>query len=546
MKISSINNSYNQNFRGTFFYSTDEHSKSRDIARGLTTVENFTSSRLDKKLPVFYLNGGDFITTAKDDNETSEIYHTFAKTNPEITPVFALGNLEAILLRKNISRFKSSIETIAKNLKNMNFLFTPRKALEVNMEEGEHIPDYVKPYTILKDRVKTSSGDYKIQNVAVIATGCDENLGIDDQKEELAQAIEKLALEDEAIDKVFLISHNNLNHDFNIFAHSKLKGAGLPLNLVLMGHSHSVYEETIPGTDIKVISPPPNGLGFVQIETTENGVMVPDMPKMPIAIDGKPDPYNYHQETCLQNGEPAMFTLNGKVVLDKAAAKYYIRGLDTYVELEPNQRPKLRITNRKAPSTTTELGTAMANGIHDITKSDFAVAYGLHIRTPLIPTEGNRITMYDVKNVFQDNFTLALVEFSAEELVELFEKALAMQDSGSLNNRFLEYSDNVEVTRDPSKKYGESGLIKQIKIKKGNETIELFDKSGHLKDKDMKFVVGTCSYMPSPESNKIKLDDGFKILKEIKDSKFSDALMLELRKISNGEKSVSCSKMIDD
>ncbi len=543
MKINVINNSYRQSFKGTFFYSADEHFRNANIARGLTTVENFASKRADKNLPVFYLNGGDFTSSAGSCDETAKIYNTFMTTNPDITPIFALGNMETFAIRRGLSDFNAKIAKMAKGVQNISFLFAPKKTFEKTLQEGERAPDYVKPYVILKDKVKTEDG-YRTQNGAVIATGSDEISSTEAQKAELAQTIGKLAQEPEKIDKVFLISHNILDDDFNIFIHNKLKEAGLSLDLVLMGHSHKVYETKVPGTDIKVISPPPNGLGFVEIETRENEVLVSKIPEMPLAVDGSPDLYNYYQETCLQNGQPAMFTLSGKIPLDKMSSKYEVSGMDHHIKLAPHQVPKLRVTNRKAPSSTTQLGTALANGVRDITNADFAALYGLHIRTPLMPSEDRQVSINDVGNTFQDNFNLWLIKLNPEQLVEMFEKALDKQGQGSDNNHFLEYSDNVEITRDPSKELGEWGKIRQIRVKRDNETIELFDKFGKIKKQDIEFTVGTCAYMPSPQANKIKMKDGFRVCEKT-DSTFLDALTLELEKISNGSKNVSCAKMID-
>ena len=513
---------------------------------GLTTVENFARNRPDKNLPVFYLNGGDFMSVSDVDtgNETEEIYGTFAATNPEITSVFALGNMEGIVATGDVSNFESKIDKIKNGLKSVFLLFTPKKALQKVMKEGEQVPEYIKPYTILKDTVKTKGGSYKTQNVAVIATGTDNVSDPEVQKSELEEAIKELANESEKVDKVFFIQHNFLKDDLSEFTYNKLQENGLPLDLVFMAHTHQVHEKTIPGTDIKVISPPPCGLGFVQIETTEDEVLVPKMPEMPIAVDGRPDSYNYYQETCLINGQPAMLTLDGKVPLEKASSKYKVSDIDRHIKLDPDQVPQLRVTNRKDPSTTTQLGTAVTNGMRDIAKTDFAVANCMHIRTPLMPFGDNAVTLYDVKNVFQNNYNLCLLEMTPEELVEMFEKALELQHLGSDNNRFFEYSDNVEITRDPSKKEGEWGKVKQIRIKRGDEAVELFDQSGKLKNESGKFTVAICSYMAGPKNNKIRMKDGFKVQKTL-DSTLLDALMFELEGISNGSKKVSCARMID-
>ncbi len=546
MKISAVNNIHKQNFRGTFFYSGDDHCRNREIAMGLTTIEGFSRNRPDKKLPVFYLNGGDFMATAgiNSGSETEDIYGTFAATNPDIKSVFTIGNMEASFVAEDVSSFNSKIDKIRNGIKNMFFIFAPKKALQKTVKGDWQVPEYIKPYTILKDTVKTQDGSYKTQNVAVIATGSDNASAPEAQKAELEDAINQLANESEKPDKVFFISHNFPQDDLSEFAYNKLQEKGLPLDLVLMGHSHKVYEKNIPGTDIKIVSPPPNALGLLQIETTENGVSVPKIPEMPLAADGNPDPYNYYQETCLHNGRPAMFTPGGKIPLEKAASKYKIGGIDQHIKLLSNQVPKLRATNRKAPSITTELGTTMANGMRDLAKADFGTLYGLHIRTPLMPSEDNTVTLYDVRNTFQNNFNVCLIRLNAKQLVELFEKALDKQGQGSDNNAFLEYSDNVEITRDPSKKEGEWGKIKQIRIKRGDETIELFDKDGNLKSEKTEFSIATCSYMTGPQNNKIIMDDDFKV-QEKTESTLLDALMFELNEISSGRKNVSCAKMLD-
>ena len=108
-----------------------------------------------------------------------------------------------------------------------------------------------------------------------------------------------------------------------------------------------------------------------------------------------------------------------------------------------------------------------------------------------MPEKGKPINWYNIADAANMDFGLYRIkDCSIELLKEIFEVSLQKQNMGLSNPTFLEYSDNLRVTRKANSNEDEDKVL-QIEIKENREWVKLLDKDGKAKYPNRTFTIAT-------------------------------------------------------
>ncbi len=472
-------------FNGNFFYTTDEHGRARGIAEGFEIIEKEKS----KELPNFLINGGDFSNgTPCSPKDLIKLYRAFAKNNPDIKMIFQIGNTEFNYCKnKELNGILSKLKRGNKNISFINY--TKDKLSKIYNSKKEFCK--VDKYVILNDKVKDNNGNLISQKILLTGTTDNKDIKLDEHKKTFDEIIMP-AIKKENPDKIMIITHLRYpdRNNFTEFIKSK----NLPQKIVILSaHSHQSVCD-IDNPQIKTVAPLPMGYSIIKMENRKDSI---DIPKFtPKGFDTSLDFYPKN-----------FFKLE-----EKPRINNYSKFLEKNGTLKPIGKLLVNPTNREELnykiSDTCQIGTLLANKLKEQTKSDFAVITTMSIRDRL-PEAGQLLTKYDIKKVIHENHNLDRMLLSGQNVLDMFEESLREQDKGIFNVNFLEFSDNVKISRTTDK-----NSIKKIKQIEVNGEI-LLDKNGEIIDKNKKYRVSTCDYFSTGarkgfEFLKGKVDKHFK------------------------------------
>lgn len=505
---------FSNSFKGNFFYTTDEHGRARGIAESFDIIEKEKS----KELPNFLINGGDFSNGSPcSQNELIKLYRKFAKNNPDVKMIFQLGNTE--FNSCNDKKLNSILTKLKKGLKNIGFInYTKEKLSKLyDKEEFQNVDEYV----ILNDKVKDKDGRIISQKILLTGTTDHPKITIDEHKKIFDEKIMPV-INKEKPEKLMFIAHLKFMDRDNI--KTFIENKNLPLQtIILSAHSHQSVCD-IDNKKIKTVAPLAMGYGMIKMENRKDDI---DIPKF------KANGFNNFLDFYPKN----FFKLDENPSISKYSKFLQKIGtLKTIGKLTVN--PLGREEMNCKISNTSQIGTLLANKIKEETKSDFAVITSMSIRDRL-PKAGNILTKYDVKKVIHENHNIDTMLLSGKDILNMFEESLKKQNEGISNGNFLEFSDNVKITRTINPNAEKK--IKQIEIK-GKK---LLNDNGEIIDNNIKYKVSTCDYFSTGTRKGYEFLKG-KICKHFKKYNLADSFVECIKDIIKSKQTTYPLSKIED
>ncbi len=478
-------------FLGAYYAETDAHARVPMVASTLSEIERrIQEDKSDE--PVFLLDCGDFFGESYSFKSIGDIYSTFQKRNPNVTSVFTLGNydLSALLGWGIIAQHqKPMIEAFEKmSDAGINFVSATYPLVVEELEkQGMEVQkfDNIKPYIILDD-----VADGKPQKVFVTAVGVSEidrgNGNALPKKKALDYALEAArrdGFEPSDADKTIILLHESQKEGREVIKYAKEDLGLRNVELVVGGHPHSIDDFTMGKT--RVIYPPAQGKGAYVLKSREQGF---DFEPLKLKQSG----YDYSPLADKNPGIINNSDINKPLFVRPAYAK---------IVNNPQNAEFLRIVADEAPysldfrnydaklSSPTTFGTFMANSYRDILGCEFALSRNQLVREKL-PSKGKSVNWYNICDSVNIDNSLYRLKLNTDKLKEVLEVSLKKQDTGITNSPFLEYSDNLRITRKGDAGQDEDKIV-QIELFENGAWTKLLDEKGKALDSERIFDVAT-------------------------------------------------------
>jgi len=478
------------NFLGTYFAATDCHARVPMMASTLSEIENrIEKDKTDE--PLFFIDGGDFFGESYQIESIGKIYSTFQKRNPDVTTVFNLGNydISALLGWGVLARYEEPMVELFEKMSDSGINFVSATYClaadeRENMGFKIHRFDNIKPYMILNDTVNG-----RPQKVFVTGIGVSElernGKGIENKKRALEYALntaKKDGVYPNEFEKTIILIHESPKNCKELIKYAK-EALGLDnVRLVIGGHPHSIDDFNIGKT--RALYPPAQGKGAYIIKSTEEGF---DFSPLKLKSSG------YDYSPLAENVD----------VIDNSDINNAFPLKHAYQEIlkSPENGEFSRIITESSPyslefrnygaklSSPTTFGTYIANKYREIFGGDFALSRNQLIREKL-PCKGQAVTAYNICDSINVDSGICRIKISTDKLKEIFEIALKKQNTGITNSPFLEYSDNLRVTRKGNAKEDEDKVV-QIEIFEDGGWKKLLDEDGNALYPDRIFDVVT-------------------------------------------------------
>lgn len=480
-------------FLGTYYATTDSHSRLPMAASTLSEIENRTQNRKNIDEPVFLLDCGDFTGDSYSFKSIADMYTTFQKRNPDVTCVFNLGNydIDPLLDEGALLEHKEEIKDMLQEMADggINIISASYcEAVEKLKKEGAEIDEleFIKPYIILDDIV-----DGKRQEVFLSGIGTRNKCGAKEQKAALDYLQEVCIKNDVKVDKAILFIHNNTKNTNELLDYAKETLGIKNIELAIGGHPHSI-EDYMHGKT-RVLYPPAQGKGAYEIKSTENGF---EFEPLKLKSSG----YNYSQLV----GNPDVidnFDINNPYPVKNAYKRILNDSVNSeYLEIITESSPynlEFRDYNSKI-SMPTSFGTFMTNKYRDFTGADIALLRNQFLREKL-PSKGKPVNWYNICDSINVNADLCRAAINTSKLKEILEISFEKQDRGLTNPSFLEYSDNLRITRRQKPKE-DGNIVSQIEIKENGCWIKLLNEDGSPVDEERMFSLVSedalmCGYL---------------------------------------------------
>ncbi len=453
----TLNSFKTPHFSGNFYVTTDVHGRLLHHAGVLSEIEN---REKDSNKKSTFIDGGDYLFKFFSMKAAQDVYSLFARSNPNIRTILSLGNVELESFPNNPNLFNALFEQLKNN--NVEVISTAKKDGMAN----------IKPYTVVEDELE---GGEK-QRVLIIGTttgaGVDDNLQIENLR-----SILKRAIQEEAPDKIILISHNSPPVTKKIVNMLREEDGIENLELAIGAHSHSLEDDTSSDTKVRILTPPSQGKGAYVIENTRGGFVCP---KPEIG----PDKWNY--DSLKGSGRIILNTQKPSLPVDRKYSD--ILGSDSENLLEPIALSVCNLSYRRMDVSANEpcaIGTLITNAMRDKAGADFAMLLTMDLRSKLPPV-GDTITLYDVRETLNVNKKIFNVELSASDLYKIFNSVLKDQKDPT-NNLFMEYSDNLKIERYVDDRENKVKTI--YMLNRNNEWEEI------KPDSTRKFTLATCAFI---------------------------------------------------
>jgi len=464
-------------FLGSFYTMTDTHSRIPAVARVLSEIEN----RCPKDEQAFFLDCGDFLGENYTFSSIGDVYSTFQKRNPNITCVFNLGNydLSAFLGAGPLVPYEKPSLDIIDKMSNSGINFVSASyclGVEDLKKQGINISknESIKPYIVLNDNGEK-----------ILVTGISTNKtdkfqwAVEKQKEALKFAKDCAQKDGVEADKTIILLHDIPKNANEIIKYAKEELNYKNIELVLGGHPHGLEDYTQDNT--RFLYPPAQGKGAIEIINDENGFDFE-------TIDTQKSSYDYsvlaNNKNAIDNSDinnPLELNDSYKAILDDSKN-------DSFNEIICKSSPyTLSFRNYEEElSAPTSFGTFVANKYRDLTNSDIGLFRNQTTRENL-PSKGKPINKYNMCDTINlDSDIHVIKNASVKDLKNLFEISLENQNLGVTNGAFLEYSDNIRITRQDSK----TDKVKQIEIKEENgKWTKLLDENSKALDENKTFSI---------------------------------------------------------
>lgn len=465
------------NFLGTYYAQTDAHARVPMVASTFCGIENSIENDKSPE-PVFLLDCGDFFGESYAFETIGDVYSAFQKRNPDVTSVFTFGNydLSALLGWGIIAQHQKPMIDVCEKMSNagINFVSATYSLVVEELEkQGKEVPklDNIKPYMILNDIV-----DGKPQKVFLTAVAVSEldggNGNAVSKKRALKYAMEAArqdGFEPQNADKTIILLHESPKTGCEIIEYAKDELGLQNVELVIGGHPHSINDFTMGKT--RVVYPPAQGKGAYVIKSTKDG-------------------FNFTPLKLKQSGYDYSPLIGASGVIDNSDINHPLPVKGEYARIvkNPVNSSFLKVVAEKAPyslefrnydaklSSPTSFGTFMANSYRDILGADFALSRNQLIREKL-PARGQSVNRYNICDSINIDNSLYRVNLTCDKLKEVFEVSLKKQDTGITNSPFLEYSDNLRITRKGDAKEDEDKVV-QIEIFENGDWVKLLDSNG--------------------------------------------------------------------
>lgn len=459
-------------FLGTYYATTDSHSRLPMAASTLSEIERRAESRENIDEPVFLLDCGDFTGDSYSFKSIADMYVIFQKRNPGVTCVFNLGNydIDPLLNTGALIEHKDEIKNMLQRMADsgINIVSTSYcEAIDNLKRKGADIDrlDFIKPYIVLDDIVEG-----KKQKVLVPGIGTRNKCGVKEQKAVL-DYFQRVCIKDNIeADKVILFTHNNAKNTRELLDYAKETLGMKNIELAIGGHPHSI-EDYMHGK-IRVLYPPAQGKGAYEIKSTKNGFEFKSLNLSKSGYDysqlaGNPDVID---NSDINNPYPVKDAYK-KILNDSVNSEY----LEIITESSPYNL-EFRDYNSKI-SMPTSFGTFMANKYRDYAGADIALLRNQFLREKL-PSKGKPVNRYNICDSINVDADLCKADVNTAKLKEILEISFEKQNRGLTNPSFLEYSDNLRITRRQNPKENED-IVCQIEIKENDSWTKLLDEEGN-------------------------------------------------------------------
>ncbi len=475
------------NFLGTFYAASDNHTRVPMTAAVLSEIERI---KPDNE-PVFFLDCGDSIGENYSLESMADTYTTFKKRNPDIEVIFNFGNVDLSAFYDNglgdMSPYQDKVVEAYKKMSDAGIKFVSASycfALEDIPKRGLNYKKlhFIKPYTMIKDIV-----DGKEQNILVTGVSVNKSnlfeLGVEEEKKALKYAKKCYRKDGIEPDKIILMLHDIPNKANELLEYAKKELGMENVELVIGGHPHSIEDYTVDNT--RVLYPPAQGKGAYKIKNDEDGFHFTPLVLKDNHYDYSPlkDNPDVIDNSDINNPLDINEEYNN-ILKSPINAKFtnIITGSSPYSLQFRNYDEKL--------STPTTFGTYISNKFRDALKCDIGICKNQHLRE-VLPENGKPINWYNIIDAANMDFDLYRIkDCSIELLKEMFEVSLQKQNMGLSNPTFLEYSDNLRVTRKTNPKDGEDKVL-QIEIKENGEWVKLLNEDGKAKYPERTFTIAT-------------------------------------------------------
>ncbi len=456
-------------FLGTYYAVTDSHSRLPMTASTLSEIENRCKENRNNE-PVFLLDCGDFSGDTYSLKSVGDVYSKFQKRNPKITCVFNLGNYDidplfntgALLGQKD--EVKNTLQKMSDSGINIVSASYCRSIKDFK-KEGKPFEklNCIKPYVVLNDIT-----DGKNSKVFVTGITTDNRVSIEEEIKALDFVKEIYTKDNINADKVILLIHNKVK-DLNKlldYAEKTLKIQNI--ELVIGGHPHSINDYKMGKT--RILYPPAQGKGAYQIKSREDGFEFNEIKLRKSGYDYSP--LKNHKSIIDNSDINNPYPINPaykKILYDAANSKYS----ETIVEESPYTL-EFRHYDKDFSAPTT-FGTFIANSYRDFAGTDIALSRNQFLREKL-PSKGNPVNQYNICDSINVDANLYKADISISKLKEILEISFKDQDRGLASPSFLEYSDNLRVTRKKYPKNNED-IVRQIEIYKDGKWEKLLDEN---------------------------------------------------------------------
>lgn len=483
MKIEKLNC---QNFKGTYYLTTDSHSRTPMLAGVLTEIEKQSKNSNE---PQFYIDGGDFVGQTTPLDTVVDTFIKFRQRNPNIQMIFNLGNVEIGSIVNRYDEVKKAIHKLAAN--DMAFVSLTMKdvAKKLNIES-----DDILPYIMLDDEHNGKKERILLTGVGEFSTSRADGEQLYSDAETIKQLLKKEILpvyQEQKPDKVILMSHCMTKNTNEILDYAKKIGLE-NIALVVGGHPHSIEDYTREGT--RVLYPPSNGKGAYVVQNAIPEIKFDKVVKNKSGYDYEPVKKSKSVISNIDVNNPIpVHEAYKNLLMTEKCSKFQEKIVTAPFSLKYRNDYDFEV------SEPTELGTFIANGYRDFAKADIGLLLSMDLRER-VPKKGQVVNFYNIcdainveKNIYKYR------GITADELKGMMEVSLKNQQNGISNSDFFEYSDNVKIARSTHAEKDEP-KVRQIYLKDENgEFMPLLDENQHqLSDK--KYTVAVCDYVSGTES----------------------------------------------
>ncbi len=474
-------------FLGAYYTATDSHTRVPMVASTFSEIER----RRPKDEPVFFLDCGDCLGENYSLDSMADLYTTFKKRNPDIDIIFNLGNMDLSAFYDNglgdMSSYQDKVVESFKKMFDAGIKFVSASycfALEEipKREMNYKKLDFIKPYIMIKDKVDDNEQNILVTGVSVNKSNLFE-LGVEEEKKALKYAKEYYQKDGVKPDKIILMLHDMPKKANELLEYAKKELEMENVELVIGGHPHSIEDYTADNT--RVLYPPAQGKGAFEIKNDKDGFHF-------TPLELKDNHYDYSP----LKGNPDVVDnsdINNPFPISKEYA-HILKGPKNleFTKMVTKHSPySLQFRNYDEKlSTPTTFGTYISNKFRDTLKCDIGICKNQHLRE-ILPEKGKPINWYNIADAANMDFGLYRIkDCSIELLKEIFEVSLQKQNMGLSNPTFLEYSDNLRVTRKANSNEDEDKVL-QIEIKENREWVKLLDKDGKAKYPNRTFTIAT-------------------------------------------------------